>query len=208
MKWHRVLTIVVATLFLCGVPPTLSGQQNQGSIRPLRASATFILNSKSQPWSAYVYSRAGRKLYVFWLFPEIDVNQHLVAVDLMMSKATDKNPDVNLLNPRNWHGLQPFTFAAADLVQGPKRSAYGVVRIVPLQTRGIKVKIELLNASVRPLPDGGYELTKLRLDISVDNVGASRTAYYLNSRGEPTLEILTACGSRCQMECLARAHSS
>ena len=171
MTWSKVIAATVLVLF--SIAARTSAEQNHDAIRPMRASVTFDANSKSQHSSAYLYSLAGTKLYVLWLFPEIDVNQHAVGVELIMSKPTDKNPDLNLLNPHNWHGLQPFSFAAADLVQGPKRSGYGVVRIVPLQARGIKVEIDLVNSNVQPLSDGGYELTKLSLNIAVDNLGAS-----------------------------------
>ena len=75
-----------------------------------------------------------------------------------------------MLEPRkNWHGLEPYDFVAADLAQGIDKSAFGAHRKIRLANLDVVVQIDLLSAGVSRAPGGEYQIDELKISLSVDN---------------------------------------
>jgi hypothetical protein len=89
----------------------------------------------------------GSRLFVT-LFPEKDTAGRIVVIDLLI-KSHDNPQSRNLLEPPgNWHGYQPFFFAASDFRQGAERSTYGRSRIVHLPRVGADALITVTDVAV------------------------------------------------------------
>ncbi len=155
--------IVLAALPTCGVPD---------GIRPLRTMASFSRNSSSTLWKTYILTSGGRRIYQLSFEPEYGPKNEIIGLDLVLVDAENGKglPAPNLLNPHNWHGLQPYSFLAKDLVRGPDKSIFGSHRELKLQGKKLFVGIDISNVKVRPLPDDDYEIDQLNLLITVANL--------------------------------------
>jgi hypothetical protein len=145
-----------------------SGVLASEKILPLQAKADFSRSSSAKPWSTYLVSQGGKRTYKLFLEPEYDKNRVLIGVDLQLVDARG-SADVNLLNPHDWHGLQPYDFVASDLIQGAEKSTFGAHRTITVEGRGIAVQIDIIKVQVSPATGGGYQIDDLALSIAVDN---------------------------------------
>ncbi len=104
--------------------------------------------------------------------PEYGPKNEIIGLDLVLvdAKKGQGLSDSNLLNPHNWHGLQPYDFLGKDLAQGPDKSSFGSHRELKLDGRKLLVRIDISSARVSPLPDGDYEFEQMELAITVDNL--------------------------------------
>ena len=72
--------------------------------------------------------------YSVSLSPERDVKGRPVVLDLSLSRADSPIGSRNLLEPKgNWHGAEPFGFAAREFRHGLKSSVFGSRREIPIQ---------------------------------------------------------------------------
>ena len=152
-------------------------------IAPLHALVHFSRTSSAPVWSAHIYSATGKKAYILWLEPEYTTHKDLAGMDLVLNEGDRRDPRSNLLAPsRNWHGIQPFEFGAGDLIQGPDKAVYGVSRTLPARDREFGVQVKVLGANVSEIPKDRiparvrelqadwYQLDRLELTISVENI--------------------------------------
>lgn len=116
--------------------------------------------------------RTGRR-YRVELAVDRDVNGREGVVLLVLLRPGGGE---NLLTPFGvFHGLQPYHFAALDLVRGPDRSAYGRVRALPIRRTATRLAVRIVEAQTRPSPPtvpgetDNAELTKLRVHVSLES---------------------------------------
>jgi len=166
-------SIVWATLglVLISVAPTKAAG-GRDPIVPLHTEVDYGRGARVELWSADIESSAGEKQFVLWLCPEYWAGKRqLAGLDLVLNEAGVHQWEHNLLSPPgNWHGLQPNMFAANDLKQGAANSSFGAHRTMAIESRGIVVRVDVLEADTSPLSDKRSELDELRLAISVDNL--------------------------------------
>jgi hypothetical protein len=113
----------------------------------------------------------GRTVYALSLEPDFDVRHHIVTLELVLRHSTDKSDAPNLLDPTgSRHGLQAYDFAADDLAQGVRKSAFGEKRTVPLKSLGLVLRIAISKAAVSPISAGNHQLDALDLEVEVDNL--------------------------------------
>jgi len=140
-------------------------------IAPKQMLAEFSRGTSKKAWTDYIYSPANKKLYVLFLEPQVDVGNHIIGIDLLLRDAKKPKVDENLLNPPGpWHGLQPYSFMAIDLLHGAGGSAFGAHRTVRVRRRRLDVGIQILEVRVSALSNGGYQVDELKLSVQVDNV--------------------------------------
>lgn len=156
-------SIVGPPLAVCGVPVR---------IRPLHTTAHFSKSPSAKPWSADVLGVDGKPAYKLSLEAEHGPKDVVISLFLALADARDEGgyADSNLLNPHNWHGLQPCHFVGRDLAQGADKSAFGARRQLTLKSKRLLVRIEILEAKVSPLPSGDYQINHLELVLTVDNL--------------------------------------
>lgn len=166
---------VIGALILALAPCALQQHQKQGialsRIAPEQVEVEYSRGALTNGWMHYIYSAARKKLYVFSLEPQIDNAKHVIGIDVVLHDADKPNADENLLNPPgNWHGLQPYSFMASDLVNGPVKSAFGLHRIITVTNRGLNIGIRILDVKIGTLPDSAHEISELKLSLSADNL--------------------------------------
>jgi hypothetical protein len=136
--------------------------------------AQFSEPDSARAWTDHLDSIANKKAYTLSLEPELDVGKHVVGVDLVLRDADEPKTSENLLSPStNWHGLQPYNFVASDLLNGSDRSAFGSRRSIKITSRELDIEIQILDVTLRTLPDGTQEIGELKLAISADNLPKS-----------------------------------
>jgi hypothetical protein len=142
------------------------GQDVDEPLAMLRSSATL--------WKASVLTSGGKRAYVLSFEPEYGPKNEIIGLDLVLvdAKKGQGLSDSNLLNPQNWHGMQPYDFLGKDLAQGPDKSSFGSRRELKLDGRKLLVRIDISSARVSPLPHGDYEIDQLELAITVDNLSS------------------------------------
>lgn len=132
--------------------------------------AEFSQEAAKRMWTDYIYSSENKKLYSLSLKPEVDVGGHITGIDLILRDVGNPKVTENLLDPiGNWHGLQPYSFMANDLLHGADASAFGTRRIITVKGRGLDISIQILNVRVSALPDGTHEIDELKLSLAVHN---------------------------------------
>jgi hypothetical protein len=143
-----------------------------GEIRPLHATAHFSKDSPATLWKAYVVTPEGKRVYKLSFEPEDGPKDEVIGLDLVLLDARNERTSAgsNLLNPHNWHGLQPFDFLGKDLAQGADKSTFGAHRELKLEGKKLVVRIDIASARVNPLPNGDYKIDELELAIMVDNL--------------------------------------
>jgi hypothetical protein len=127
-----------------------------------------------KPWSIPITSSEGNTVYFLSYMPEYWVGGHLGGVDILLRRAGAGDGGANLLAPaKNWHGMQPFIFAANDLANGAEKSAYGKERTIPIGKLGLVVRITIVDASVGLIsvgePQLEPQLDRLELQIEIEN---------------------------------------
>jgi len=163
---NRLLRLgpIIVVLVIGGV---ISAPAALEKVSPFHTMADFS-RSSTKPWSAFVLTPEGKRVYKFSFEPERDVSGVLIGVNLVLSRPGSSS---NLLNPpRNWHGLQPYSFLANDLLHGPDKSTFGAQRMIKVENEGIVVKIEILNVDVRTAAKGEPQIDNLSLALTVDNI--------------------------------------
>ncbi|MGB9335164.1 MAG: hypothetical protein WCB14_09170 [Candidatus Acidiferrales bacterium] len=139
-------------------------------ISPLQTSADFSRSSSANPWSTYVQTADGRRAYRLFFEAEYNTDRVLIGVHLVLTPSRGRTVESNLLEPRkNWHGLQPYDFVAADLAQGIDKSAFGAHRMIKAANPDVVVQIDVLSASVSRAAGGEYQIDELKILLSVDN---------------------------------------
>jgi len=139
-------------------------------IVPLQTSATFSTQVPENRWSVPIKSIDGSTAYTLSLEPDFDVGHHVVTLELLLRRPSDKTDAPNLLDPTGTrHGLQAYDFAASDLAQGVQKSAFGEKRTVRLKDLGLILQITVSNAVVSPISNGSYQIDGLELRIKVEN---------------------------------------
>ena len=140
-------------------------------IAPEQMQAEYSRGALTKGWTDYTYSAAKKKLYVLSLEPQVDTAKHVIGLDVVLRDADKPNADENLLDPPGeWHGLQPYSFMASDLVNGPRGSAFGSRRSIAVTNRGLSIGIRILDVRIRTLPNSTHEISELRLALSADNL--------------------------------------
>jgi hypothetical protein len=102
-------------------------------------------------------------------------NVHGTITDLVLVvQRADAGADApNLIDPPgNWHGYQPYTFAATDFKAGPEHSLFGGTRSVCRFNSGIRVGIVVKEAAVGMVA----ESTERRFKALVLDVALEQTA--------------------------------
>jgi hypothetical protein len=167
---YRNLCLIFPVLFLLSTDSAFGSPEK---ILPFHSKAYFSRTSSAKPWHAYVLTSRGTPAYKLSFEREYDVNRKLVGINLLLTDAKKTGRSMNLLNPpQNWHGLQPHFFVASDLAQGPSQSVFGAHRTIKIESKGIVVQIDILNARVSPLTGGGFQIDDLQLSITVDNLSS------------------------------------
>jgi hypothetical protein len=143
----------------------------RAEIIPLRTRAVFSAESPKNRWSAAIKSPDGKTAYVLSLEPDFDVGRHVITLELVLRRLGAEADAPNLFDPTGKrHGLQAYDFAADDLAQEIKNSAFGEKRIVSLRRLGLVVRIDVSKAAVSPVSPGNYQLDALEIQIEVDNL--------------------------------------
>jgi hypothetical protein len=145
------------------------------SIVPKQMHAQFSREDSTKVWTDHLNSPANKTIYTLSLEPDLDVGKHVIVVDLVLRDADAPRSNDNLLSPaKNWHGLQPYNFAASDLLHGADRSAFGARRSIKITSRELDIEIQIMDVKLRALPDGTQEIDELKLAVSADNLPNSR----------------------------------
>lgn len=168
--WHKRFTSRVAAgvvVFLA----LAAGPLAAPTIVPKHFALHFLPELDAGDYTEYIVASTGVKIYVISLEPERDTRGRVAGVDLVLQDVKSSGRESNLLSPKgNWHGLQPYDFVAADLAQGAAKSAFGARRSIAMKQRGIVVRMSISRAEVSSVPGGSYELKRLDLIVSVENL--------------------------------------
>jgi len=160
----RILTAFFATIAL------LPNAAAKPRIVPLQTTATFSTQAPENRWSVPIKSTDGSTAYILSLEPDLDLGHHVVTLELVLRRPGDKTDAANLFDPTGTrHGLQAYDFAASDLAQGVKKSAFGEKRTVSLRDLGLMVQIVISKAAVSPISAGSYQIDALDLQIEAEN---------------------------------------
>jgi len=139
-------------------------------IVPVRERVFLSSHPRWSRWSVPVRAADGATIYLLALEPRFDRRRRVTAVALTLRYPGDGAEAPNLLAPTgNWHGLQPFDFPASDLAHGAEQAAFGRTRKIFASRVGLVLRIALLEAGVKPIPKGEFELEKLSLSIEIDD---------------------------------------
>jgi hypothetical protein len=160
--WFHI-SFLLAALPVCGAP---------GEIRPLHTTAYFSKGSSATAWRAYVLTPEGKRAYKVSFEPEYGPKHEVIGLDLVLVdlQKGQRSSDLNLLNPHNWHGLQPYDFLGNDLAQGPASSTFGSHRELKLERTRLIVRMDISSVKVSLLPNGDYQIDRLELAITVDKL--------------------------------------
>ena len=113
---------------------------------PTKGTLVFPLASKN---SVALTSPTQHKILIAELIPEQDVSGNTTVISLSIRKQSGPLVHHNLLEPAdNWHGYQPFNFAASDFKRGAMFSMFGPSRIVRIPTLGDDLVIKVTDAAV------------------------------------------------------------
>jgi hypothetical protein len=124
------------------------------------------------PEPAAVLGRDGRPLYYVGLYPQKDVDDNLLGVELTLTRTPDTEGD-NLLEPSgSWHGYMDFMFMGWDYPAGPEASVFGRTRHLRKGRVGLPVDVTVEQVGVRSIPrydpDGpNQSLAQLTLRVEI-----------------------------------------
>jgi hypothetical protein len=117
---------------------------------PSEGDLTYSSDSVEHGNSFSLTAPDGNK-YRLFLLPELDTGQHVVVLDLVLRRDSDRSENSNLLAPtENWHGYQPFCFAASDFARGAEASSFGSVRTIDVPKIGMQLRIKAAVVDVEP----------------------------------------------------------
>ena len=165
---NRFCQRILATFFVTiALLPVAAAQPR---IVPMQTSVRFSTQAPENRWSVPIKSIDGSTAYTLSFEPDFDVGHHVVTLELLLRRPSDKTDTPNLLDPTGArHGLQAYDFAASDLAQGAKKSAFGEKRTLRLKNLGLILQITVSNVLVSPVSNGSYQIDGLELQIKVEN---------------------------------------
>ena len=146
--------------------PFVRGQETSSSPTELAYSRQSATQGALTPLKA-----PGGKVYRLSLIPQMDINRHVVVLELSLKRPGTKKDDSNLLDAAGkLHGYQPYFFAASDFAQGAQKSTYGDTRVIELPHLGMKVRIRVASVNVGPVVSNApgaptYQFDGLTLQI-------------------------------------------
>jgi len=163
------------TIFL--LIAVMEGICTAGSEEAGLASTRLVYSrqSNSQTSSSLLKSSTGA-MYRLLLIPDLDVEKHVVVLNLVLQKEGRKTDDSNLLDSTGkLHGYQPYFFAASDFAHGAKNSIYGDTRVIDLPRLGMEVHIKVVDVNVEPLAQissdaAGYQFNDLTLLVTTQKL--------------------------------------
>ena len=104
--------------------------------------------------TAVVKAADGKPLYRLVLRVDHTVDNLPTNLSLALERANAKPGADNLLEPPgNWHGYQPFFFAADDFKDGAEKSFHGVSREFCRDATGLETVITVKSVAVKPTPE-------------------------------------------------------
>ena len=162
------LTILIAFL-ACS-----SGGLGQRCSAPAQISLIYSEQAPSSNKALVLCSPDGQSFSVSF-DPRVDVQHHVVELDLVLQTLRKKGSNSNLLIVnRSWHGYQPFTFGAADYVEGAENSVFGEERTIGIPHSRNQLIADVTEARVEAeKPDElgkiHYRFVRLVLRISVQD---------------------------------------
>ncbi|TAL04614.1 MAG: hypothetical protein EPO08_00925 [Rhodospirillaceae bacterium] len=171
LRWLRcVVASTVALLFLSATA--------HAQIMPLKGRLEYSAAADKWP-TLEIKAANGSPAYVLSLelsqyeYRPRDTNGKPVGIELVMRRPHAKQDSPNLVEPRIWHGVQPFLFDGWDFVDGPQDHIYGSVRTIDITRRKLKVTVTVADVAVQPAKNpelqGAYDFDKLVLDVEVEN---------------------------------------
>lgn len=164
-------------------------------IVPLRTEIYFSRTASTAPSNVPIKDKSGKELYVLALHPDYAVGNILTGLELVLKDASDSDLDENLLWPcENCHGLQAFMFPANGLRFGADESIFGPHRVMFVKSRGIVVRVDILDSKVSPTAgaDSGFQLDLLHLRVAVENLPASDRAAAIRPAGADSSTVSAA----------------
>jgi hypothetical protein len=158
-------------LFLGVTPPAVHCRAaTPPPVSPTRIVMTYPDPSLKGLWIVPVRAAGGARLYTLTRTFEHSMNGDVTGIDILLEYSGDSPFAPNLLSPvTDWHGMQPFIFAAGDLVNGPEKSAYGQQRTIPVPKLGLQVSIRIISAQVSRPAANELRLDELQLEIEIGN---------------------------------------
>ena len=110
--------------------------------------------------------KIGNRRCALRFVPDGHVAGAAVVLDLTLRCPGLRNGEDLLSSAYRWHGLQPFIFPAADMVDGPKNSIGGEVRTMLAPQLGVALKVKVLSAVVSPASsDYGWDHLALSVQL-------------------------------------------
>lgn len=139
-------------------------------IVPLHERVFLAGHPRWSSWSVPIQAADGSTQYVLSLEPQASARHRVTAVTLALRFPGEGKEAANLLAPPGGaRGLQPYSFSANDLAQGVEQSTLGKSRRIFASRVNLVLRATLLEAGVKPLSKGQFELDKLSVQIDVDN---------------------------------------
>lgn len=170
IRFRRGLLTSVVIASLSGWLPCVYGAPPK--IQPLRTTAYYSTSASAGYWKAEIVDAKGKRVYTLSFEPEYGPKNEVIGLDLTMVDAGTprRGAKSNLLNPHNWHGLQPYEFFGKDLAQGADASTFGAHREIRLDGKNLIVRLDVKSTKVTALPNGAYRIDELEVAIAVDNL--------------------------------------
>jgi len=151
------------------------GVQRQTTPEHCQGLVTFSYEGGESIKSIH-FMAPNRQRYILLLKPDLDINRHVVEVDLILHRSS-KRTGRNLLEPLGaWHGYQPFKFAALDFARANMNAFLSnSVRSIDIPKAGMRLQIKVADVGVRrtsPRASTGlpYEFTSLKLAIATQSL--------------------------------------
>jgi len=121
--------------------------ESQSVESPVQVLA-YSVKPSSLPRSVLLIAPGGGT-YRLSLVPEFDTGNHVVVLELVLRRPHARENDSNLLDAgKNWHGYQPFFFAASDFAAGAQHSRYGDSRAINLPRLRMQVRTKVTEVNV------------------------------------------------------------
>lgn len=140
--------------------------------------ATLAYSLKASPYPSVVLVRSPSGTpYRLSLIPQLDVEHHVVVLELVLQEGERKADDLNLLDVTGTlHGYQPYFFAASDFAEGARNSIYGESRVIDLSRLGMAIHITVVKVNVTPTGASSskslrYQFDDLILRVATESLG-------------------------------------
>jgi hypothetical protein len=170
MRANLIYSLILIGLVGAGIQSAIA---DSIKVIPTEATLDYVDRAAKNSSEISIENVQKKVAYNLAIDPEFDVDNHLVGLSLMLHRSGDKADAPNLLYENsNWHGYQPFIFAASDFAFGADKSIYGKQRTVRLKTLGLEIQIKVLKAAVSSIPKSttagdGNQFDELQLQIHV-----------------------------------------